>query len=230
VRSVARFFAALAEADLIEAGLNEGAGRLALAALWSLFDAGWRRIRAAVSDRRKKRRGRTVARRRGTLCLPRCGLSMRPDRRGGRASSRPSPTIGTMALPDDPGDVYADSAYRGQVFAPAVAARGGRAKVVQTSVWGRPGDDALLRLKAWNWRVNRVRCRIEKIFGTWKRSYGLRRMRWRGIAKGALQVRLTATAYNLKRAMTILRDDSLNGRRAPIASVLDFAIEFKLSG
>lgn len=28
---------------------------------------------------------------------------------------------GPQALPDDPGDVYADSAYRGQVFASAVA-------------------------------------------------------------------------------------------------------------
>jgi transposase, IS5 family len=31
---------------------------------------------------------------------------------------------GSQALPDDPGDVYADSAYRGQVFASAVTARG----------------------------------------------------------------------------------------------------------
>ena len=53
--------------------------------------------------------------------------------------------------------------------------------------------------------MQRVRCRIEKIFGTWKRSYGMRRMRWRGLAKAALQVRLTALAYNLKRTATILR-------------------------
>lgn len=111
---------------------------------------------------------------------------------------------GPQALPDDPGDVYADSAYRGQVFGTAVRARGGVAKVVQTGAWGRPGDDTLQRLKAWNWSVNRIGCRIEKIFGTWKRSYGLRRMRWRGLAKAVLQVRLTATAYNLKRASTII--------------------------
>jgi IS5 family transposase len=49
-----------------------------------------------------------------------------------------------------------------------------------------------------------VRCRIEKIFGTWKRSHGLRRMRWRGLAKAALQVRLTAIAHNLKRASRIM--------------------------
>ncbi len=42
------------------------------------------------------------------------------------------------------------------------------------------------------------------IFGTWKRSYGLRRMRWRGLAKAAVQVHLTAIAYNLKRSLTIL--------------------------
>ena len=42
---------------------------------------------------------------------------------------------------------------------------------------------------------------IEKIFGTWKRCYGLRRMRWRGLAKAVAQVHLTAIAYNLKRTM-----------------------------
>jgi hypothetical protein len=53
--------------------------------------------------------------------------------------------------------------------------------------------------------LHRVRCRIEKIFGTCKCSYGLRRMRWRGLASAALQVRLTAIAYNLKRTASILR-------------------------
>jgi len=47
-------------------------------------------------------------------------------------------------------------------------------------------------------------CRIEKIFGTWKRCYGLRRMRWRGLAKASIQVRLTAIAYNLKRTLNIV--------------------------
>jgi len=38
----------------------------------------------------------------------------------------------------------------------------------------------------------------------WKRRYGLRRMRWRGLAKAAVQVHLTAIAYNLKRSINIL--------------------------
>jgi IS5 family transposase len=86
-----------------------------------------------------------------------------------------------------------------------VQAKGGFPHVVQTGIWGREGDGALQKLRSWNYSVQRVRCRIEKIFGTWKRSYGMRRMRWRGLAKAALQVRLTALAYNLKRTATILR-------------------------
>jgi IS5 family transposase len=35
-------------------------------------------------------------------------------------------------------------------------------------------------------------------------SYGLRRMRWRGLARAAAQVRFTAIAYNLKRSLNIL--------------------------
>jgi transposase, IS5 family len=52
--------------------------------------------------------------------------------------------------------------------------------------------------------VRRVRCRTEKVFGTCKRSYGLRRMRWLGLAKAGLQVRLAAMAYNLRRTVTLL--------------------------
>lgn len=48
-----------------------------------------------------------------------------------------------------------------------------------------------------------MRCRVEKVFGTWKRSYGLRRMRWKGLARSALQVRFTAIAYNLRRGLTM---------------------------
>ena len=71
-------------------------------------------------------------------------------------------------------------------------------------MWGRDEAEVQVRLAAWNQPIHRVRARIEKIFGTWKRSYGLRRMRWRGLAKAAVQVHLTAIAYNLKRSLTIL--------------------------
>ncbi len=111
---------------------------------------------------------------------------------------------GPDALPDHPGEVFADSAYRGPHFGDAVRARGGIPRVMATGLWGRDEANTHARLDAWNQPIHRVRARIEKIFGTWKRSYGLRRMRWRGLAKAAVQVHLTAIAYNLKRTRSII--------------------------
>lgn len=115
---------------------------------------------------------------------------------------------GESALPDNPGEVYADSAYRGRTFEEAVRARGGTPRVVATGVWAKADAasqrEAERRLAEWNHAIHKVRCRVEKIFGTWKRSYGFRRMRWRGIANARLQTNLTAIAYNLKRTANIL--------------------------
>ena len=111
---------------------------------------------------------------------------------------------GPDALPDNPGEVFADSAYRGNHFRDAVRAKGGIPRIVATGMWGRDEAETLRKLHEWNQPIHRVRGRIEKIFGTWKRCYGLRRMRWRGLAKAAVQIHLTAIAYNLKRTMNIL--------------------------
>lgn len=92
---------------------------------------------------------------------------------------------GPEVLPDDPGDVFADSAYRESHFGSAVRAKGGASRVVATGVWARTEEEAQAWLRNWNQPIHRIRGRIEKIFGTWKRSYGLRRMRWRGLAKAA---------------------------------------------
>ena len=112
---------------------------------------------------------------------------------------------GCGVIPDDPGDVYADSAYRGSRFQSAVEGRGGRAHVVATAVWARTEADAARKLKAINQPIHKVRCRIEKVFGTCKQHYGLRRMAYRGLAKATLQVLLTSIAYNLKRGLNLQR-------------------------
>jgi IS5 family transposase len=91
---------------------------------------------------------------------------------------------GPAALPNTPGEVFADSAYRGN-HDDAVRAKGGTPRIVATGMWGRDAVETLARLHAWNKPIHCVRGRIEKIFGTWKRSYGWRRMRWRGLAKAA---------------------------------------------
>jgi transposase, IS5 family len=109
---------------------------------------------------------------------------------------------GPAALPEKPGEVFADSAYRGAHFREAVRVKGGNPRIAATGMGGSDEQQTLARLAAFNQPIHRVRSRIEKIFGAWKRSYGLRRMRWLGIAKAAAQVHLTAIAYNLKRTRT----------------------------
>lgn len=105
-------------------------------------------------------------------------------------------------LPPEPGDVYGDTAFAGSKHERLIVARGGTPRTVQSGVWG--GPEALGRLKVHNAAVRRVRARIEKVFGTCKRSYGMRRMRWLGLAKAGLQVRLAAMAYNLRRSWRLL--------------------------
>lgn len=80
-------------------------------------------------------------------------------------------------LPPEPGDVYADSAFTGCPAERLILGRGGRRCTAWTGIWAR-APEALTRLEAHNAAVRRVRYRIEKVFGTCKRSYGPRRMRW----------------------------------------------------
>ena len=104
----------------------------------------------------------------------------------------------------DPVDVFADSAYRVNHLCGAVRARGGTPRVVAIGMWGKDRRKTLACLAACNRPIHKIRGRIEKVFGTWKRSYGLRRMRWCGLAKATVQVRFTANPYNLKRTPNIL--------------------------
>lgn len=112
---------------------------------------------------------------------------------------------GCDVVPDNPGQVYADSAYRGPRFKRAVENRGGVARIVQVGVWARDEATAKQMLRKINGPIHKIRGRIEKIFGTWKRSYGMRTMAHRGLAKATLQVQLCAIAYNLKRSLNLLR-------------------------
>ena len=104
-------------------------------------------------------------------------------------------------LPDAPGDTDGDSAHQGNRPKGIIRARGGRPRIVHKGGFG--GAAAEERLRVYNAEVRRVRCRIEKVFGTTKRSHGLRQMRWLGLAKAGLQVRLTAIAHNLRCALTL---------------------------
>ena len=82
---------------------------------------------------------------------------------------------GPDVVPDDSGEVFAYSAYRGPHFAEAVRSRGGTPRIVVTGMWGRDAAELQARLAAWNQPIHRVRGRVEKIFGTWKRFGEYRR-------------------------------------------------------
>jgi IS5 family transposase len=154
----------------------------------------------------------TEARGQDIVAASRCTATRRMSRRirtprwSAMSRSRPAnihdATELAAILPEAPGDTYGDSAFAGSKPEAAIRASGGRPHVVHTGTWG--GPEALARLQAHNAEVRRVRARIEKVFGTAKRSYGLRRMRWLGLAKAGLQVRLTAIAYNLRRSWRLL--------------------------
>lgn len=105
-------------------------------------------------------------------------------------------------LPARPGRVWADRAYDSQASHDAVRARRGVPRIArQVSARMAPAKAAARR--AWNRTVAEVRCRVEKIFGTSKRSYGLGRARYIGLARVSLQAHLTFLAYNLTRAVRL---------------------------
>ena len=71
-------------------------------------------------------------------------------------------------------------------------------------MWGRDEQETLRKLHQWNQPIQPVQAGSTRSSKTWKRCYGLGRMRWRRLAKAAVQVQLTAIAYDLKRTINIL--------------------------
>lgn len=104
-------------------------------------------------------------------------------------------SIAPDVIPWEPGEVYADRAYDAEWLRQDILAAGGTPRVLRRA--NRKRDTGAVA--AYNKPLRAIRARVEKIFGTWKRGYRFRRMRWIGLAKATLQVRLTTIAYNYKR-------------------------------
>jgi IS5 family transposase len=106
-------------------------------------------------------------------------------------------TIGPELVQGDEGAVWADKAYVGPSMRAAIRAASARDRVQRRRQKNRP-------LTVWETRRNvligQVRGRIEGVFGAMKRSYGLARMRYMGMARNAAATFLTLTAWNLARA------------------------------
>jgi transposase, IS5 family len=105
-------------------------------------------------------------------------------------------------LPARPGRVWADRAYDSHALHTAIRERHGVPQIAR-QVTSRMAPARQAARSAWNRTVGAVRCRVEKIFGTSKRSYGLGRARYVGLGKVSLQAHLTFLAYNLTRAVRL---------------------------
>jgi IS5 family transposase len=105
-------------------------------------------------------------------------------------------------LPARPGRVWADRAYDTHAIHREIRERRGVPQIAR-QVTARMAPAKIAARTAWNRTVGAVRGRVEKIFGTSKRSYGLGRARYIGLARVSLQAHLTFLAYNLTRAVNL---------------------------
>lgn len=97
--------------------------------------------------------------------------------------------------------VYGDKAYEHKGRRQRLKAARIKDRIMHRSHKNQAG------LPHWQQRRNRliapIRAAVERVFGTLKRSYGYRCVRYFGLAANATQLRLLVIAYNLRRAAAI---------------------------
>lgn len=105
-------------------------------------------------------------------------------------------SVGPQLVQGDEAAVWADKGYVGPTLRELFASHGIRNRVQRKASRAR-------RLTRWevvrNRLIGRIRGRIEGVFGALKRSYGLARMKYMGLARNALATSLAAIAWNLAR-------------------------------
>ena len=105
-------------------------------------------------------------------------------------------------LSGDEAALYADKAYESKERRARLRARGVKDRIMHRSHKNQRA------LPHWQKRRNaliaRVRAPVEQVFGTLKRSYGYRRVRYLGLDRNATELWLKLAAYNLRRAERLL--------------------------
>lgn len=105
--------------------------------------------------------------------------------------------LGHELVIGDERTVYADKGYVGPRLRERLEAAGIRNRVQQKAQKNKPLTPRQHRR---NRLIGRIRGRIEGVFGTLKRSYGLARMRYMSLSRNAAATFLTLIAWNLARA------------------------------
>jgi len=106
-------------------------------------------------------------------------------------------TIGPALVIGDERAVYADKAYVGPTMRARLGADAIKDRVQHRAQRFHPLTPRQIRR---NLLIGRVRGRVEGVFGALKRSYGLSRMRYMGLARNIAGTILTLIAWNLARA------------------------------
>ena len=100
----------------------------------------------------------------------------------------------------DEGAVYADKAYDSEARRAGLRARGIEPRIMHKARRNRP-------LKPWQVAFNKavapIRAGVERLFGTMKRVYGHRRVRYLGLARNDVQLQAMCAAINLRRALAL---------------------------
>ncbi len=101
----------------------------------------------------------------------------------------------------DEAAVYADKAYASKARRTRLKAQGIKDRIMHRSHKHRRG------LPVWQAKGNAliapVRAAVERVFGTLKRSYGYRRVRFFNLGRNAAQLQLLCAAFNLRRALIL---------------------------
>jgi IS5 family transposase len=102
----------------------------------------------------------------------------------------------------DEAAVYADKAYELKERRARLKAAGIKDRIMHRS------HKHQAQLPHWqavrNQLISPIRSAVERVFGTFKRSYGYRRVRYRGLSANLLQLRLLCIAFNLRKAQALL--------------------------
>lgn len=102
----------------------------------------------------------------------------------------------------DEAAVYADKAYESKHRRRRLKAAGIKDRIMHRANKHQPV------LPPWQQRRNRliapIRANVERLFGTMKRSYGYRRVRYRGLRKNQSHLQLLCIAINLRRAEVLM--------------------------
>lgn len=116
-----------------------------------------------------------------------------------RASVHDSREFETVVKGDE-AMVMADKAYWSRARSEWCGRRGIANAILEKAVRGRVLRPAAVRM---NRLFGAVRCRIEKVFGWWKRSTGYRRVRYLGREANRLELEFKSIAWNLKRLASL---------------------------